>query len=205
MQEHPRFSDLLQGIKAASDAVGPWEGRVFRAVELRWARPEYLISGEGTRKHGGRWMHAGITPVAHAALTEALAIKESRGVFQYYGIKRPRNNPRVSVEIEVRFNKVLRLAPAETVFPNLTTGELLSEDWEKVNGKGQETLAQASGRATWMSGLEAILVPSARDRRSRNIIWFPDNLQANSVCRISGRHELENWIAKSHADLHDLD
>ncbi len=195
MHEHPRFADLLRGVKDAVRHVGPWEGRVFRAVELEWARPEYLISGEGTRKHGGRWMYAGIAPVAHAAMTEALAIKESRRAFAYYGISKPRNNPRVSVEIEVKLKRVLRLSPVETIFSNLSNEELLLEDWEKVSGKGRETLAQAIGRAAWKSGLEGMVVPSARDRRSRNLVWFPANFHAGSACSISGRHKLEKWIA----------
>jgi RES domain-containing protein len=205
MHEHPRFIDLLRAIKSARKMVGPWEGRVFRAVELQWARPEYLISGEGTRKHGGRWMYARIAPVAHAAMTEDLAIKESRRAFHYYGISKPRNNPRVSVEIEVKFKRVLQLSEVENVFPGLTCEELLLEDWEKLNGKGRETLAQAIGRAAWKAGLEGMVVPSSRDISNQNLIWFPDNLRAGSECSISGQHQLEKWIAESHADLHVLD
>ena len=196
MREHPRFSDLLRVIKAARPHIVPWEGRVYRAVELAWARPDYLTSGEGTHQHGGRWMHAGIVPVVHGALTEALAVKESRRAFAYYGILKPRSNPRVSVEIEVRLGLVLNLCPVENVFSYLTKDELLLEDWEKVNGKGQETLAQAIGRAAWKSGLEGLLVPSARDKRSRNLIWFPKSLRPASGCNISGKNELENWIAE---------
>ena len=203
MHGHPRFADLLRSIRDAADRIGPWEKRVYRAVELPWAHPAYLVSGEGTQKHGGRWMHAGITPVAHAAMTEALAIKESRRAFDYYGIRKPRNNPRVSVEIEVRLKRVLQLAPVESVFPNIASGELLAEDWEKVNGKGRETLAQAIGRAAWKAGLDGLVVPSSRDKRGRNLVWFPSNLRAGSSCAITGRHELEEWITDRHADLHE--
>ncbi len=140
-------------------------------------------------------MCAGVTAVAHAAMTEALAIKESRRAFDYYGVRKPRNNPRVSVEIRAKLGRVLQLGSVDTVFPHLTNEELLREDWEKVNGKGSETLAQAIGRAAWKSGLEGMVVPSARDRRSRNLVWFPENLGPGSSCTITGRHELEAWLA----------
>jgi RES domain-containing protein len=196
MHTHPSFPGLVRSVRQAGAMVAPWEGRVFRAVEIKWAKPASLLSGEGTRKHGGRWMRAGVAEVAHAAMTEALAIKESRHAFDYYGIRKPRNNPRVSVEIRVKLAKVLPLGAVEAVFPHLTNEELLREDWEKVNGKGSETLAQAIGRAAWQIGLEGMVVPSARDRRSRNLVWFPGNLCAGSSCTITGQHELEAWLAE---------
>jgi hypothetical protein len=36
--------------------------------------------------------------VVHAASTESIAHKEARRVYDYYGIRKPRNNPPVSVE-----------------------------------------------------------------------------------------------------------
>lgn len=205
VQPHPRFAEVRRLIAAGASLWQPWEGRVFRAVEIAWARPEYLVSGEGTRVHGGRWMRAGVAAVVHGASSEAIAIKESRRAFEYYGIRRPRNNPRVSVEIEVSLRQTLRLCPVEEVMPGFSGDEILAEDWEKLNGKGFETLAQAIGRAAWECRLEGLLVPSARDRRGRNLVWFPGNLGKHSVCRISGQADLRDGIADLHADSRKSD
>lgn len=195
MREHLHYPTLERCLRKATARIGPWSGRVFRAVEMEWARLGHLLSGQGTRRNGSRWLRAGITPVVHGATSEALAIKESRAAFVYYGIQKPQKNPRVSVEIEISLHDVLNLCPVAPAFPNLTDPELLSEDWQKVNCQGKETLAQAIGRAAWVAGLEGLLVPSARDRRGRNLVWFPENIQPESGCAISGEKELKRWLA----------
>jgi hypothetical protein len=48
-------------------------------------------------------------------------------------------------------------------------------------------------------------VPSVRDRRCRNLIWFPGSLEKESRCEISGQKELEKWITDPHADLQNFD
>ncbi|MCB1127796.1 MAG: RES family NAD+ phosphorylase [Verrucomicrobiae bacterium] len=202
---HPQFEPLQRRIAAGAEAIQEWDGRVFRCVELPWARPAYLVSGNGTRQHGGRWIEPGVTEVVHAATTEALSLKESRGVFAYYGIRRPGNTPRVSVELELRLGRVLNLARGEGVLAPIHVEELLREDWRKLNQQGRETLGQALGRAAWAVGLEGMLVPSARDRRARNLVWFPGNLESGSRCTIVGERELARWIADVPADVQKSD
>ena len=204
IQPHPHFDRLRRRV-AAAETVDAWNGRIYRCVELAWARPEYLISGEGTRKHGSRWMQPGITEVVHAASTEALALRESRAILDYYGIERPRLTPRVSVELEIGLQRVLKLTRAEELLSPYSGEELLSEDWRKLNHQGRESLAQAVGRAAWECHYEGLWVPSVRDRRCRNLIWFPGSLEKESRCEISGQKELEKWITDPHADLQNFD
>lgn len=73
--------------------------------------------------------------------------------------------------------------------------ELLREDWEKLNSRGVETLAQAVGRAVFDLGFEGLIAPSAQDKRGRNLIWFPDQLLADSRISISAKEELKHFLA----------
>lgn len=191
---HPQY-DRLRRLIAASHPGQRCYRRAYRCVELPWARPKYLVSGEGTRRFGGRWMRRGITEVVHAASTEALALKEARGAFAFYGIGRPRARPRVSVELEVRLEEMLDLAASPGVLGPFTIEEMLGEDWRSLNAGGRESLSQAAGRAAWECGFTGLVVPSARDRRARNLVWFPSNLSGGSVVEISGRTDLERWLA----------
>lgn len=54
----------------------PLEGQFYRSVELSYAHPDDVISGEGTRLHGGRFAAPGIRAVygsfdEHTATGEA--------------------------------------------------------------------------------------------------------------------------------------
>jgi RES domain-containing protein len=86
---------------------------VYRCVDLKWARPEYLITGEGTKRHGSRWIAKDMTPLVYAASTEAIALKEAKQNFQRYGIKPHKNKPRVIVEIHVSLQKIVGLLAYE--------------------------------------------------------------------------------------------
>lgn len=74
--------------------------------------------------------------------------------------------------------------------------DLLTEDWQKINTGGFENLSQALGKALWHCGFEGLIAPSARDRRGRNLVWFPEYLKHGSSVSITGKAELEKWIAK---------
>jgi RES domain-containing protein len=196
MKDHPRQPDLRRMLEAhAADATITWERPVYRNVELAWARPEHLVNGKGTRLHGSRWMRKGVTEMVHGASTEGLALKEARRPFDYFGIKRPRKRPRVSAEIHLRLGRVLAVERALDALPWPSMDELLAEDWEKVNASGHETLSQALGRSVWELGFEGMVVSSARDRRGRNVVWFPGSLEKDSECEISGERELNQWLA----------
>jgi RES domain-containing protein len=195
--DHPRYKQLRFEIRAAVDGLcRPWEGLLYRCVELEWAKPENILSGEGARTHGSRWMRPGLHRLVYGASTELIALKETRRGLSYYGIKKPRQNPRVTVEIVASFSKVIFLADLVSAVSWLQMDELLEEDWRKVNQAGNETLSQACGRALIASGCECLAAPSVKDGRGRNFVWFPENLGELCKVDISGRKELEQWLAK---------
>lgn len=196
IQPHPAYKRLLSCLKKArKELETDWQGPVYRCVELEWARPEYLISGEGTRHKGSRWMQPHYCKAVHAASTETIALKESRRVYDYYGILKPRNNPRVSVELIVQLSHLIDLTKLHRVIDSPTIQEMLSEDWEKLNARGNETIAQALGRAIRDLNFEGLIAPSSRDQRGRNLIWFPDNIRADSRIEIVGKEKLKQWLA----------
>lgn len=196
IQPHPAYKVIFLALKKAQQAVqAEWHGPAYRCVELQWARPEYLISGEGTRHTGSRWMQPNYCKVVHAASTEAIALKESKRVYSYYGIQKPRSSPRVSVELVVELNHVVDLTKLHRAIDSPTVKEMLAEDWEKLNARGKETTAQAFGRAIRNLNFEGLIVPSARDLRGRNLLWFPDDLHPKSQIKIVGKEKLQQWLA----------
>jgi hypothetical protein len=58
--------------------------------------------------------------------------------------------------------------------------ELLEEDWKGIQAAGEESWTQVIGRGSREAGFEAILVPSARHARGKNIVIFTDRLAAGS-------------------------
>ena len=195
--EHPGFRQLRIDLGAlVGNLCRPWKGRLYRCVELKWARTEYLISGEGSLRYGSRWMRPGIQRVVYGSSTEMIALKEARRGLTYYGIKKPRQNPRVTVEILASFSKLISLTDLVAAVSWLEIDDLLKEDWKKVNHLGYETLSQACGRALFEIGCECLAAPSAVDGRGRNRIWFPENVAPDSSVEISGQKDLEKWLAK---------
>jgi len=196
IQPHPASKRIFSILKTAQrELAAEWNNSVYRCVDLEWARPEYLVSGEGTRHKGGRWMKPSYCKVVHAASTETIALKESRRVYDYYGIHKPKKNPRVSIEIHAQLSNLLDLTKLHQLIDSPTIRELLSEDWEKLNARGNETLAQAFGRTICDLNYEGLIAPSARDRRGRNLIWFPDHLRTDSRIDITGQEKLKQWLA----------
>ena len=195
--EHPGYGRLISSLRSSLPAIREtWEAPVYRCVELRWARPSYLISGEGTRVYGSRWIRPGFQNVVHASSTESIALKESRRNFTRFQVEKPRMTPRVVVQISGSFSKFVNLFKAAQSLDWLTLDELLREDWMEVNQRGYETLSQSFGRAAFELGMEGLIVPSTVDRRGRNLVWFPANLSPASRPEISGQSELERWLEK---------
>lgn len=196
IKPHPAFKYLRSHLKKSEHALtAQWQGPVYRCVELEWAHPEYLITGEGTRQRGSRWMQPNRCRVVHAASTDTIALKESRRVYDYYGIRKARNNPRVCVELMVQLQRLVDLTRLKTIMDSPTLEEMLNEDWEKLNGSRVETVAQSLGRAILELDYEGLIAPSSRDRRGRNLVWFPSELLAGSEIKIVGREKLKQWLA----------
>ena len=133
--------------------------------------------------------------VVHAASTEAIALKESRSAYDYYGIQKPKNNPRVSVELIAKLHRLVDLTQLKTIVDSPTISEMLDEDWGKLNDNCIESNAQALGRAIFELNFEGLIAPSSKDRRGRNLIWFPEQLYSKSQIEIVGQEKLKQFLA----------
>ncbi|MEO0795418.1 MAG: RES family NAD+ phosphorylase [Verrucomicrobiota bacterium] len=171
-----------------------WHDRAYRCVSLRWARPQHLISGEGSRRFGSRWMRQAHTAASYAATTDFLALKEAKQTYGRFGIKKPISSPRVLVELTLKLDRCLDLQPLDGSGRLPSIDEMMSEDWEATNKMGSEALSQAIGRACFDLKFEGLIIPSARDNRGRNIVWFPENLKRPDAVVISGEDELKDWL-----------
>jgi len=195
LKPYARFGALRKELKnAAAEYIIPCKKSFYRCVTLEWGKPEHLIFGEGSRQRGSRWMAKGVTRVVYLASTEGIALKEARNNFAHYGIQ-PRQHPRLVVEIAAELETVIDLPKLleTSSWPRLQ--ELLGEDWNAVNGRGQETLSQATGRILYELGFEGVRVPSRVDSRGHNLFLFPENFSTTSTLAIHGEKELKKWLA----------
>lgn len=192
---HPQFTSLQKLLQEQSNGlIRPWRGLVFRCAGLEFASTKSLISGEGTRKYGSRWMAPGHERAVHLSTTELTAIRESKGHFSRYGLDATKPEPRILVSLELRVGKMLNLFRFEEFCDGFTLREMLNEDWETLNDRGAESLSQSLGRAAFGLGFEAILMPSARLKKGRNVVVFPENLLTTSHFAIVGEDKLKNWL-----------
>jgi hypothetical protein len=76
-----------------------------------------------------------------------------------------------------------------------TISEMLDEDWGKLNDNCIESNAQALGRAIFELNFEGLIAPSSKDRRGRNLIWFPEQLDSKSQIEIVGQEKLKQFLA----------
>ena len=61
---------------ALVEQASPLEGEFFRSVELAYAHPDDVVSGEGTRSYGGRFVRPGLRAV-YGSVGEETAFRES--------------------------------------------------------------------------------------------------------------------------------
>lgn len=103
-------------------------------------------------------------------------MEESRANVEYAGIPFPVRTARLLVTIELDLRKVIDLTNSEVIeMMEISADELRAEDWRKVQDQGYESLTQAFGRAAFDSGINGMLVPSAKVESGVNVVYFPEN------------------------------
>jgi RES domain-containing protein len=178
-----------ESLKALFQAIGvkaaAWSGTAYRAVGTEYANKRDLLSGEGTKRFGGRWTPPGSFATAHASLDVKTAVAESLGTQQQYGIAVDAQLPLTLVAIDVILQKMIDLTD-DTILRELglTRQRLLRCPWRESMDKGREALTQAIGRLAFEAGLEALFVPSAQARKGKNLVVFPDSLHKTSSLTI---------------------
>jgi len=187
--EHFKASRLAKNIAMVRSNALLWCGVVFRAAEPIYANTRDLLTGVGSRLHGGRWNPPGKFAAVYASLTVATAIEEAMSHFRYYHLDANNALPRTIVAIDVRLKLVLDLTDGSIrQFLKVAERRMVGDDWRKTNQSGSESLTQTMGRAAYVTGLEGILVRACDG--GTNLIWFPGNLAATSSTAIRNAGKL---------------
>jgi RES domain-containing protein len=154
--------------------AGALSGDFFRSVAFRHFHPDDVISGEGARLNGGRFVPVGVKAV-YASLEEETAMREVTARKRSLGGRnqiKVGDYPRMTYVLSASTDRNLDLAAA-------LPAEL---------GKAVQRCLQVSGRsasqdlaALWIAeGIESVVFPSATGA-GRNVAVYLSNASAGSV------------------------
>lgn len=189
LSDHPDFDQLLRRVTALLAHAASLREVVFRCSEPTYATEVDLLTGEGSRQHGGRWNPPSSFATVYASFSEATALAEAKANHLYYGLDPVDALPRTIVAVDVKFASVLDLTEGmirKTL--GVSASRMRSDDWRKLVRRGTESLTQAIGRAAYESGLEGLIVPACDG--GQNAVWFPDNLRSTSKVTIRNAAKL---------------
>lgn len=179
MRPHPELERLAAAIRRTPPT--PWSGVAYRSASPAYAGSRDLLSGEGVRRHGGRWNPPGLFAAVYASLSPETALAEALAQFRHYGIPEADALPRVIAALEVRLAALSDLtAGGARRSLRVSRRRMRSDPWRRAQGEGRESLTQSIGRAAFEAGLEALLVPSAADPSGTNLVVFPARLHPGS-------------------------
>ncbi len=168
----------LLGKAIAYDGVG------YRSSSPKYANEQDLLTGEGSRREGGRWNPKRVAAV-YASLSPETALAETLAHARYYGLPVDDVMPRTFVAIEAKLQTVLDLRQRAIRRRLQVSADLILQvDWRNEMRQGREPITQAIGRAASQAGWEGLLVRSAADRAGSNLLVFPDNLRPGSEVRV---------------------
>jgi len=163
---------LPHGWQAALDrllvSAVPFADSCFRSVELEYAHPDEVVSGEGCRLKGGRFAAKG-TRAVYGSLDEETATREvtaRKARLGGAGIISLKDYPRVTYVISIKAKKCLDLrnVGTEAVLKDLLAAMSDPDDL----GASQEMGAYLAGK-----GIDAIIFPSVTGSGG-NIVVFLD-------------------------------
>lgn len=182
----PPSDRILAAFRRLEAALVPWEGTVFRSATPQYASGDAILSGEGSRRYGGRWNPPDSFPTVYASLSPETAMAESLAHFRYYGIPLTAAMPRLFVAIEVRFSWVLDLREGSIRQRiGVSHRRMLDAPWRSPSPPGLLPITQAIGRAAFEAGLEGLLVPSVAHRKGGNLVVFPTHRKPSSLLRLA--------------------
>jgi len=150
------------------------QGDFFRSVAFRYFHPDDVISGEGTRLHGGRFVPIGVRAV-YASLEEETALREVTTRKNALGGRsqiRVEDYPRMTYVLSVATNRNLDLAAA-------LPSELAIVVRLCLRGPGSHASQELA--EVWISeGIDSVVFPSATGT-GRNVAVYLANAAAGSV------------------------
>jgi RES domain-containing protein len=150
------------------------QGDFFRSVAFRYFHPDDVISGEGTRLHGGRFVPIGVRAV-YASLEEETALREvstRKNALGGRSLISVGEYPRMTYVLSVATNRNLDLA---ATLPS----ELANVVRLCLRGPGYSVSQELAG--IWISeGIDSVVFPSATGA-GRNVAVYLATAAAGSV------------------------
>jgi RES domain-containing protein len=177
MVPHPDYTALLKRLRRAIPTAVAFRGTLFRACDPTYANTRDLLTGDGSRKVGGRWNRPGTFATVYLARSVEGSIAESLGLPGFFGFDPAKRLPLTLVAVEARLKFVLDFTDASVRRSAAVTMTGMNTcDWRSENAAGNESITQALGRAAFELGVHGIIVPSAVKRTFKNLNVFPANL-----------------------------
>lgn len=183
MKPHSESARLAAALRRVPPRA--FSGVAFRSASPAFAASREMLSGEGVRRHGGRWNPPGLFAAVYASLSPETAIAEALSHFRHYGIPDADAMPRVLVAVELDLAAVADLSDGRSRRTlRVSRRRMRGEPWRSLQGAGREAITQSIGRAAFEAGLEGLLAPSAADRKGINVVVFPALLKPGSRMRV---------------------
>jgi len=151
--------------QALIDAASPREGNLFRSVEMAYAHPDDVVSGEGTRLYGSRFAKPGVRAV-YGSADEETALRESAARARRLAGVSIIEYPRVTYVIALKAANCVELDTRNSDAAALLPTCLAPNDLDA---------SQQVGEFFRTHGVQAIGYPSAiRGYDGRNLVVFRD-------------------------------
>lgn len=158
---HPRSVELLESLGNCPRDVAV-EADVFRFTHLTFANQRDALTGEGSRKVGGRWNPKGSCPTLYFSLTPETALAEAVGRHRDQDFPDAMATPLVLLSCNVNVQPVLDLTSEHVLSVLSLTPDDLRATWWAEQHEGKQALTQAIGRLAKHLAFQGILAPSAR-------------------------------------------
>jgi len=154
--------------------AAPLRGDFFRSVAFRYFHPDDVISGEGTRLHGGRFVPVGVRAV-YASLDEETALREVTARKTALG-----GRSQISVGEYPRMTYILSVVTHRTLdLSAILTSELATAVQVCLREPGYSASQELS--AIWIAGgIDSIVFPSSTGA-GRNIAIYLSSAGVGSV------------------------
>jgi RES domain-containing protein len=180
----PTLKQLKDRLERLLPSATRFSGVAYRSSTPEYATEDDLLTGEGSKLHGGRWNPIGIA-VVYASLTPETAMAETLANNRYYGISVEEAMPRTFVAFAAKLHAVLDFRDGN-VRRRLQVSQkrILAVDWRKDVRAGREPITQKIGQAAYEAGWEGVIVPSAVDPNGYNLLIFPDKRNPKSELEI---------------------
>ena len=164
---------------ALVDQASPLEGEFFRSVELAYAHPDDVVSGEGTRSYGGRFARPGLRAV-YGSVDEESAFRESAARVNRLagrGGARVTSYPRITYVIAVKVSAHVSLSERDADAAAILPACLDPNDL---------AASQEVGDFLRTRNIQGVVFPSAIPGFSgRNLVVFRDAVPSPSVVLVN--------------------